>query len=155
MKEYEYSFKVKNIDSYIEYCKKNNYTLKEETEQTRTLYRKNNGTMARITIKTVGESVEKNLDFKDDILNDEILIERRETKSIDFTDVVAVESILDFLGYVKDNTLKRRRLVYIKNNVVFELDIYEEPEIAYVVAIEGEKKEVDEVYNHLKKTVIE
>lgn len=39
-----------------------------------------------------------------DNINDDILIERREPKSIEITDDDAVESILDFLNYKKDNT---------------------------------------------------
>ena len=39
-----------------------------------------------------------------DHINDDILIERREPKSIEFTDDDAVELIVDFLNYKKDNT---------------------------------------------------
>ena len=35
--EYEYSFKVKEIDPYIEYCKNNGYEFIEETNQSRTI----------------------------------------------------------------------------------------------------------------------
>lgn len=49
--EYEYSFKVDSLDKYINYCKTNNYELVEETNQTRILYKNNNGTIARITTK--------------------------------------------------------------------------------------------------------
>ena len=38
---------------------------------------------------------------KDDIISDDVLIERRESKSIEFEDIEAVESILDFLNYKK------------------------------------------------------
>ena len=102
--EYEYSFKVKEIDPYIEYCKNNGYEFIEETNQSRTLYRNTNKTMARITIKEKNNIIKKLLDFKDDNITDDILIERRESKSIEFTDDDAVESILDFLNYKKDNT---------------------------------------------------
>ena len=37
--EYEYSFKVKSLDIYIDYCKNNNYEKTEENIQTRILYR--------------------------------------------------------------------------------------------------------------------
>ena len=151
MTEYEYSFKVKEIDPYIEYCKNNGYEFIEETNQSRTLYRNTNKTMARITIKEKNNIVKKLLDFKDDNITDDILIERRESKSIEFTDDDAVESILDFLNYKKDNTLIRKRYVYKKGNVKFEIDDYEYPEKSYVVAIEGEKSEVDKVYNVVKE----
>ena len=35
--EYEYSFKVKDITPFIDYCLNNKYELKKEYEQTRTL----------------------------------------------------------------------------------------------------------------------
>ena len=92
----------------------------------------------------------KSLDFKDDIISDDVLIERRESKDIKFDDLEAVESILDFLNYKKDNTLIRTRLVYKKGNVKFELDNYELPESSFVVAIEGNKEEVDNVYEEVK-----
>lgn len=41
-KEYEYSFKVKDITPFIEYCVNNNYELQKEWEQIRILY-KNDG----------------------------------------------------------------------------------------------------------------
>ena len=37
MTEYEYSFKVEEIDPYIEYCKNNGYEIIEKTNQSRTL----------------------------------------------------------------------------------------------------------------------
>lgn len=147
MKEYEYSFKVSSLNPYIDYCKKNNFEFVEETNQSRTIYRNSNKTIARITIKN---GILKSLDFKDDIISDDVLIERRESKDIKFDDLEAVESILDFLNYKKDNTLIRTRLVYKKGNVKFELDNYELPESSFVVAIEGKKEEVDNVYEEVK-----
>lgn len=150
MTEYEYSFKVKNLNPYIEYCKENEYEFVEETNQSRTLYKNINKTMARITIKSNNGVTKKLLDFKDDIMTDEVLIERRESQSIEFTDEEAVESILNYLEYKKDNTLIRKRYVYKKGNVKFEIDEYTKPEIMNVVAIEGEKSEVDKVYEEVK-----
>ena len=147
MKEYEYSFKVSSLNPYIDYCQKNNFDFVEETNQSRTIYRNSNKTIARITIKN---GILKSLDFKDDIISDDILIERRESKDIKFDDLEAVESILDFLNYKKDNTLIRTRLVYKKGSVKFELDSYELPESSFVVAIEGNKEEVDKVYEEVK-----
>ena len=43
----------------------------------------------------------------------------------------------------------RKRYVYINNNVIFEIDKYIEP-VMNVVAIEGNKDEVDNIYNKLK-----
>lgn len=85
------------------------------------------------------------------ILTDDILIERRETLPIQILDEKALDSILNFLDYNKDTILERFRIVYQKDGVIFELDKYESPEIAYVVAIEGEKDLVDVVYNEINK----
>ncbi len=145
--EYEYSFNVKNINKYINYCKENNYEFIEENDQCRTIYRNINGTMGRITIKN---NTSMFLDFKEDKLSKEILIERKETPCIEFFDLDAIESILSFLEYKKDNTLERNRKVYVKNGVKFEIDSYTKPEVNYVIAIEGIKNEVDIVYEEVK-----
>lgn len=145
--EYEYSFEVKELEKYIKFCEENGYVFKEKTSQIRTIYRKNDKTMARITIKN-GEKML--LDFKDDILSDDVLIERRETPSIQFTNIDDANKILSFLHYEKDNSLSRTRYVYEKGNVIFELDHYLEPDETYVVAIEGDKAEVDKVYETVK-----
>ena len=146
MNEYEYSFKVNDITKYIDYCKNNNYKLVEEVKQTRTLYRNSNKTMARITIN----NDKMFLDFKEDNLTDDILKIRKETKPLEFNDIEVVNSILKFLEYEKDITLIRTRIIYEKGNVKFEIDQYESPEIYNVVAIEGEKEDVDKVYKELE-----
>ena len=123
--EYEYSFKVDKLDLYIDYCEKNNYKKIEENKQTRILYRNKNKTMARVTKKEKNEDIKLFLDFKDDILTDEILVERRESLPLEFNDEEAVESILEFLEYKRDTILNRTRIVYKKGDVIFELDFIE------------------------------
>ena len=108
--------------------------------------------MARITIENDKDSY---LDFKDDILNEEVLIERRETPKLYIDNVDTVLKMLDFLNYKKDNTLDRKRIVYKKGAVTFEFDMYKEPRKTYVVAIEGEKEETDKVYNEVTKLISE
>ena len=54
------------------------------------------------------------------------------------------------LEYKKDKVLERTRYVYEKNQVTFELDEYTSPEVMCVVAVEGEKEEVDKVYDEIK-----
>lgn len=153
MKEYEYSFKVNDLQPYIEYCKNNKYEKAEETMQTRTLYRNKNKTMARITAKEKNGVEKALLDFKDDNKSSEILKVSRETIPLTITDdnKEAIESILDMLEYTKDTVLVRKREVYQKGNVTFEIDDYSSPEVMYVVAIEGEKELVDKVYEDLEK----
>ena len=150
--EYEYSYKVKELKPFIDYCKKNNYEFVSENMQVRTLYKNVNKTMARIT-KKVNNGVEKTvLDFKDDNLNDEVLNVSRETIPLEVTsdNEEAIFSILDMLEYKKDKVLERTRYVYEKNQVTFELDEYTSPEVMCVVAVEGEKEEVDKVYDEIK-----
>lgn len=150
MEEYEYSFEVKDLKPYIEYCVKNDYTLKSKSSQKRILYRNNNKTLARITHENINNKVTKKLDFKDDKLSNEDLIIRRETLPIEFEDDKAIASILEFLGYKEDNYLVRERWEYEKDGVKFELDNYTYPQNTCVVAIEGEKEKVDEVYKMVK-----
>ena len=147
--EYEYSFKVSSIEKYLEYCINNNYTLKNEINQTRTIYRKEDKTIARITIEK-GNTTIKKLDFKEDNLSNSDLIIRKESKDLIFNDLESCESILDFLGYKKDNTLIRNRYIYTLDEVKFEIDKYIEPEKCYVVAVEGSKDKADKVYRDLE-----
>lgn len=149
--EYEYSFKVDSLDKYINYCKNNNYEFIEETNQTRILYKNNNGTIARITTKEKDNIKNTYLDFKDDNDSDDILKISRETIPLEVTDAnkKAVDSILEMLEYKKNKTLIRNRVVYKKDGVTFEIDNYIEPKMK-VIAIEGIKEEVDKVYKELK-----
>ncbi len=149
--EYEYSFKVKDLTKYLDYCKKNNYRLEEETNQERILYRNANKTIARITTKIKDNKAKTSLDFKDENDSDEILKVSRETIPLRVTknNKEAVLSILDMLGYQKDKTLVRKRWVYKKDKVTFEIDDYKEPKMK-VVAIEGNKEQVDKVYQELE-----
>lgn len=149
--EYEYSFKVKDLTKYLDYCKKNNYQLEEENEQERILYRNTNKTIARITTKIKDNKAKTSLDFKDENDSDEILKVSRETIPLRVTknNKEAVLSILDMLGYQKDKTLVRKRWVYKKDKVTFEIDDYKEPKMK-VVAIEGNKEQVDKVYQELE-----
>ena len=150
MTEYEYSFKVNSIERYIDYCNNNGYELIDKVKQTRTLYRNSNKTMARITINEYENNTKMFLDFKEDNLTDDILKIRKESLPLEFSNMESINSILDFLEYKKDITLIRSRIIYEKDNVKFEIDEYESPEVYNVVAIEGKKEEVDKVYNELE-----
>ena len=147
--EYEYSYRVTNIEEYINYCKKNNYKLIGIVKQTRIIYTNKNKTIARITIEDDG-NITKKLDFKEDKLSKEDLIVRKESAALTFENDKDVENILDFLEYKKGKTIIRKRTIYEKDKVKFEIDEYEKPEICFVVAIEGEKEETDLVYNELE-----
>lgn len=155
MEEYEYSFKVTDLNPYIEYCKKNNYDKREETSQTRILYKNINRTIARITTQEKNGNKKTVLDFKDDNESDSTLKVCRESLPLEVLESnrEAVDSILDMLGYKIKKTLIRNRIVYFKDEVVFELDNYSSPETMYVVGIEGNKEKVDKVYNEVKKII--
>ena len=153
-KEYEYSFKVKDIKEFIEYCNSNQYEKKEEYLQIRTLYKNGGPVMARITENIYNNNKEKILNFKDDNLNGQTLKISRESKDLIINDdnQEFVNSLIEILDLNNKKVLKRKRYVFEKNNVRFEIDEYTEP-VMNVVAIEGLKKEVDIVYNELEDVI--
>lgn len=59
--------------------------------------------------------------------------------------------VLDFYEVTKNY---RTRYVYKKNGVTFAIDNYIEPKMQ-VVAIEGKRSEVDNVYNNLKEIIMQ
>ena len=153
-KEYEYSFKVNDITPFIDYCINNNYELKNEYEQTRTLYKNGGKVMARITKNVYKDSEVEILNFKDDDLSDSVLKVSRESKDLIINDENRdfVKSLLEILELNDIKKLVRKRYVYIYQNVIFEIDKYTIP-FMNVVAIEGKKEEVDKVYNDLKSVI--
>lgn len=149
--EYEFSFKVTNIKPFLKYCKDNGFKKIEKTEQVRTLYKKADKTMLRLTAKKCGRKVVKEMDFKQDKLSSDVFIERKESLPIIYNDDEAIYSIIDFLGYKKDIELIRTRYVYEKKDVKFEIDEYVSPDKMLVVAIEGNTKNSSKVYDELKE----
>ena len=153
--EYEYSFKVKNIKDFLDYGENNNSKKQEEYFQIRTLYKNGGAVMARITENEYEEKYEKILNFKDDNLNDKILKTSRESKDLIITkdNEEFVMSLIEILNLNTKKVLKRKRYVYEKENVKFEIDEYIEP-LMNVIAIEGKKEEVDRVYKYLENIII-
>lgn len=153
--EYEYSFKVKSIKDFLDYCENNNYKKQGEYFQTRTLYKNGGEVMARITENEYEEKYEKILNFKDDNLSDKILKTSRESKDLIITNdnEEFVMSLIEILNLNRKIVLKRKRYVYEKENVKFEIDEYIEP-LMNVIAIEGKKEEVDRVYKYLENIII-
>lgn len=133
--EYEYSFKVTSLNKYIEYCIDIDYKKISDSYEKVIVFRNVNKTIARLTIDN------KNiyLDFKEDKLSSDVLIERKETPKVVIDNYDNVLNILDFLNYKEDNIIERNRIVYKKDNVVFELDSYIKPLKTYVVSIERYK----------------
>ena len=153
-KEYEYSFKVRDITPFVDYCVNNNYELKKDYEQTRTLYKNGGKVMARITKNVYKNNKVEILNFKDDNLSDNVLKVSRESKDLIINDENKefVKSLLEILELKKTKKLVRKRYVYTCNNVIFEIDKYITPAMN-VVAIEGKKEEVDNIYTKLKKII--
>ncbi len=150
--EREYCFKVNNLEKSLEFCKTNGFVLISETEQIRTIYRKPDKTMARITTEKTNNGVRYLLDFKEDKLTNSSLNIREESKALVFNDLEAVYSILNFLQYSKDNTLNRKRWTFEKDNIVCEIDLYDAQSNNIVVSIEGDNHEgVDKFYNSFVK----
>ena len=149
--EYEYSFKVKSHKPYIEYCEKNGYKLESDVKQQGFAFKAPNKTVARIKIDIPkdGSKPKKVLDFKDEDNSKTLVKERRESLALEFEDDKAVASILEFLGYEDDGSYIRRRRVYVKGDVKFEMDYYIKSRNK-VMAIEGEKEAVDKVYQEIK-----
>ena len=149
-KEYEYSTKVKDLEPFMNYCRENGYELINKNAQKRILYRNNNKILARVTTIEDGKSKNIFLDFKDENESDSILKVSRESGKINVTENMDfVNAVLSMLEFDLHKELDRVRYVYVKNNVTFEIDEYLKPKMK-VVAIEGIKEEVDEVYKALE-----
>lgn len=110
--------------------------------------------MARVTENIYSDKSETVLNFKDDNLNDKALKVSRESKDliVDGDNQDFVNSLIEILDLTNKKVLKRKRYVFGKNNVKFEIDEYIEP-IMNVLAIEGLKEEVDEVYKELESII--
>ncbi len=152
MEEYEYSFKVKSIKPYIDYCIENGYKKVSEVEQNRIVYENKHtpDIISRLTKKIVDgkENVVfdiKNVGIRDDKLKNSIesipLVVTDENREI-------VESIIKVLNFYEAANNYRIRYIYKKDGVKFEIDNYIEPKMN-VIGIEGNKDEVDKIYNEL------
>ena len=64
-----------------------------------------------------------------------------------------VKSLISILDLTDEKVLRRHRVVYKKGHVKFEIDEYTAPKMK-VVAIEGDKDQVDRVYKELEKIII-
>ena len=144
--EYEYSFKVNSLDKYIKYCENNSYEKISEKYEKVIILRNINKTIARLTF----DNEKIYLDFKEDKLSEEALIERKETPKIVVDNYDNILKILEFLGYKEDNLIERNRMVYKNDFIIFELDSYFKPKTVSVVSLEGSKDITDKVYNEIK-----
>ncbi len=156
MIEYEYSYKVKEIKPFIDYCEKNNYKKIKESFQTRILYNNGNGMLARITKTLVNGKEIVEFNFKDEANLEEKLNVSRESPMliVNESNEKFIDSMLEMLDFKKFKELKRKRYVYEKEKVKFEIDDYIEPEMK-VLAVEGDKSKVDKVVTEIKESIDE
>lgn len=112
------------------------------------MYKNPNHILARITTQEDKDKIVTSINFKDENESNDVLKTSRETPSLNITEENKefINTMLDILGFNKFKTLERKRYVYQKNDAKFEIDEYSAPEEMYVVAIEGEKREVDSIY---------
>jgi len=152
MQEYEYSFKVKTIIPFIDYCKNNDYDELKIENQNRIVYENNNSDdiIARITTKIINGKTNIIFDCKNIGKRDNDLKISKESLPIKITknNKKQIESLLDVLDFYEAANNCRTRYVYEKNDIKFEIDDYENPKMK-VVAIEGKKETVDKIYSEL------
>ena len=149
MEEYEYSYKVKDIKPYIDFCIENKYIKIKEVIQHRKVYENtyNKDIISRITMEDGVSRIDfKNISNKNNDLN---ISNESKSLIIDESNKDFFVSMLNTLGFIECADNYRTRYIYKKDNVKFEIDDYSSPNM-YVVGIEGERKEVDKVFNELK-----
>lgn len=143
--EYEYSFKISKLDEYLNIIKEK-YKYVNSYDEKRIIYRKKD-IIGRITYRNNCMY----LDFKENKISSNDLIVRKESKSIKIDNLDNCENILNFLGFVKDNSIFRKRTIYEGDNIKFEIDEYYEPEVAFVLSFEGKKEVCDKEYKSFLK----
>ena len=152
MNEYEYSFKVESIKPFIDYCEKNGYEKISEVTQNRIVYENNHTEeiIARVTKKIVDGEEENVFDLKNVGKRDENLKNSTESIPLIITkdNENIINSMIDVLDFYEAANNYRTRYVYKKDGVKFEIDDYINPKMQ-VIGIEGEKTEVDLVYNEI------
>ena len=151
--EYEHSFNVKSIEPFIDYCKKNGYEKVSKTTQNRVVFENKNNSkiIARLTTEIFDDNEFTVIDFKNlsekkDDLNISTESLPMEVNSNNKESILSILKTLEFFEVA--NNL-RVRYVFIKGNVKFEIDDYIRPQMK-VVAVEGEREEVELVYENIK-----
>ena len=152
MVEYEYNFKVDDISVVTKFCEKDGFVLVSKTSENRVVFenKQNRKIISRLTT-TFGESDEVIVwDFKNVGKNDNLLkvSMESETMKLDEAGIKIARSMLEVMDFEKSADNLRTRYVFEKGDVKFEIDDYTRPEMK-VVAIEGEKTQVDKVYQEL------
>lgn len=151
--EYERSFNVKDIQPFIDYCVANDFTKEEVVTQNRIVFENkyNSKIISRLTTDFCNGSEVTVLDFKNVNLKKDDLNVSTESLPLTVTEENKqfVMSLLQTLEFFEVANNLRTRYVYSKQNIKFEIDDYTRPQMK-VVAIEGNKEEVDLVYEQIK-----
>lgn len=152
MIEYEYNFKVDDISVVTKFCEKDGFVLVSKTSENRVVFenKQNRKIISRLTT-TFGESDKVTVwDFKNVGKNDNLLkvSKESETMKLDEAGIKIARSMLEVMDFEQSADNLRTRYVFEKGDVKFEIDDYTRPEMK-VVAIEGEKTQVDKVYQEL------
>lgn len=152
MVEYEYNFKVDDIGVVTKFCEENGFILASKTSENRVVFenRQNRKIISRLTT-TFGESEKVTVwDFKNVGKNDNLLKVSKESEAmkLDEAGIKIARSMLEVMDFEQSADNLRTRYVYEKNDVKFEIDDYTRPEMK-IVAIEGEKNQVDKLYQIL------
>jgi len=149
--EYEYSFRIKEIDWFIKKCESIGPKSLKIVEMDRTIYKNGSNTIARLTITTKKNKKSYILDFKQDTPDEQLIKIAKESSELEFCEdnMNDVKALLENLGYKESINIKKKRNTYNFNKIRVELDEYIEPEAAVVVEIEGDKKAADEMYENL------
>lgn len=152
MVEYEYNFKVDDISVVTKFCEKNGFVLVSKTSENRVVFenKQNRKIISRLTT-TFGESKKVTVwDFKNVGKNDNLLKVSKESEAmvLDESGIKIARSMLEVMDFEQSADNLRTRYVFEKGDVKFEIDDYTRPQMK-VVAIEGEKSQVDKVYQML------
>ena len=152
MKEYERSFKVESIAPFVEYCQKNGYQEFDAVSHNRIVYENQNcgHIIARITTENIKGQEKiifdcKNVNRKKENLN---ISSESIPMELNAENLKIIKSVLDVLEFKIAADNLRTRYVFEKNGVKFEIDDYTRPEMK-VVAVEGDEKLVEIVYNEI------
>lgn len=150
--EYERSFSVESVDKYIDYCIKNGYRKIKEVWQNRIVYENqtNRNLIARITKEKVNNIQTCVFDCKNVVKKNGNLNESLESLPLEINekDIPSAQSMLEIMGFEQSANNTRERYVFAKNEVILEIDRYITPKMN-VIAIEGEKEQVENVYKEI------
>lgn len=153
--EYEKNFFVDSVDFYVDYCKNNGYTKIKETWQNRIVFENemDNNLIARITKEKIQDKLSIVFDCKKVLNKNGNQKESQESTPLEINEnnLPAILSMLQVMGFKQSADNERIRYVYQKDLVIFEIDKYLKPQMN-IVAIEGEKSAVDELYSKFTNT---